>query len=177
MDGEAWWATVHGIAKSRIRLSNFTLLSWRGRWWGKSINLGPGESWAKLSAIGTSQFCDFIWVFHAPCLGFFISALKTKVLSEPCTRAQSCLTLCDLTVAWWGTGCCLVRTDRLLCPWDSPGKNTGTGSHLFLQGIFLAQGSNPSLRHWQADSLLLSNQQSPSLSPARIRNWHLLFTT
>ena len=25
MDGEAWWAAVHGVAKSRTRLSNFTL--------------------------------------------------------------------------------------------------------------------------------------------------------
>ena len=25
MDGEAWWAAVHGIAKSRTRLGNFTL--------------------------------------------------------------------------------------------------------------------------------------------------------
>ena len=25
MDGEAWWATVHGVAKSRTRLSDFTL--------------------------------------------------------------------------------------------------------------------------------------------------------
>ena len=24
MDGEAWWATVHQVAKSRTRLSNFT---------------------------------------------------------------------------------------------------------------------------------------------------------
>ena len=24
MDGEAWWAAVHGVAKSRIRLSDFT---------------------------------------------------------------------------------------------------------------------------------------------------------
>ena len=24
MDGEAWWATVHGVAKSRTQLSNFT---------------------------------------------------------------------------------------------------------------------------------------------------------
>ena len=26
---------------------------------------------------------------------------------------------------------------RLLCPWDSPGKNTGVGCHFLLQGIFL----------------------------------------
>ena len=25
MDGGAWWAAVHGVAKSRTRLSNFTL--------------------------------------------------------------------------------------------------------------------------------------------------------
>ena len=24
MDGRAWWAAVHGVAKSRTRLSNFT---------------------------------------------------------------------------------------------------------------------------------------------------------
>ena len=24
MDGEAWWATVHGVAKNRTRLSDFT---------------------------------------------------------------------------------------------------------------------------------------------------------
>ena len=24
MEGEAWWAAVHGVAKSRTRLSNFT---------------------------------------------------------------------------------------------------------------------------------------------------------
>ena len=25
---------------------------------------------------------------------------------------------------------------RLLCPWNSPGKNTGVGFHFLLQGIF-----------------------------------------
>ena len=33
---------------------------------------------------------------------------------------------------------------RLLCPWDSPGKNTGKGSHTLLQGIFPTQWSNQS---------------------------------
>ena len=31
---------------------------------------------------------------------------------------------------------------RLLCPGDSPGKNTGVGSHFLLQGIFPIQGLN-----------------------------------
>ena len=28
MDGGAWWATVHGVAKSQTRLSDFTSLQW-----------------------------------------------------------------------------------------------------------------------------------------------------
>ena len=31
---------------------------------------------------------------------------------------------------------------RLLCPWDSPGKDTGVGGPALLQGIFPAQESN-----------------------------------
>ena len=50
---------------------------------------------------------------------------------------------------------CGLQPARLLCPWDSPGKNTGAGCHSFLQGIFPAQGSNPRLLHWRVDSLTL----------------------
>ena len=38
-----------------------------------------------------------------------------------------------------------LQPARLLCPWDSPGKNTGVGCHFLLQGIFTNQGSNPRL--------------------------------
>ena len=41
----------------------------------------------------------------------------------------------------------------LLCPWDSPGRNTGVGCHSLLQGVFPTQGLNPGLLHWQLDSL------------------------
>jgi len=34
---------------------------------------------------------------------------------------------------------------RLLCPWDSPGQNTGVCCHALLQGIFQTQGSNLTL--------------------------------
>ena len=43
-----------------------------------------------------------------------------------------------------------MQPTRLLCPWDSPGKNTGGGCHALLQGIFLTQGSNPCLLHLPA---------------------------
>ena len=35
-----------------------------------------------------------------------------------------------------------LQPTRLLCPKNSPGKNTGVGSHSLLQGIFLTQGLN-----------------------------------
>ena len=52
---------------------------------------------------------------------------------------------------------------RLLCPWNSPGKNTGGDCHFLLQGIFPTQGSNQSLLclHWQVDSLPLAPAGKP----------------
>ena len=47
---------------------------------------------------------------------------------------------------------------------DSPGKNTGVGSHAFLQGIFPAQGWNPGLPHCRQNLYHLSHQGSPILS-------------
>ena len=41
----------------------------------------------------------------------------------------------------------------LLCPWNSPGRNAGVGSHSFLQGIFPTQGLNLGLPTLQEDSL------------------------
>ena len=49
-----------------------------------------------------------------------------------------------------------LQLTRLLCPWNSPGKNTGVGCHSLLQGIFLTQGSNSGLFHCG-----LSHQGSP----------------
>ena len=40
-----------------------------------------------------------------------------------------------------------LQPARLLCPWDSPGKNTGVDCHNILQRIFPTQGLNPGLLH------------------------------
>ena len=42
-----------------------------------------------------------------------------------------------------------LQPTGLLCPWDSPGKNTGVGCHSLLQGIFSTQELNPGLPHCQ----------------------------
>ena len=62
---------------------------------------------------------------------------------------ESCLTISTL----W------IIAPRLLCSWESPGKNPGVDCHSLLQWIFPTQGPNesPTL---QADSLPLSHQGS-----------------
>ena len=54
----------------------------------------------------------------------------------------SCFSRVQLFVTPWTR-----QPARLLCPCNSPDKNTGVGSHSLLQGIFPTQGSNPDLLH------------------------------
>ena len=55
MDGGAWWAVVHGIAKSPTRLSDFTFIfhfmHWRRKWQPTPVFL-PGESQGWRSLVG-----------------------------------------------------------------------------------------------------------------------------
>ena len=100
-----------------------------------------------------------------------------------CTvRAESCPTLCDPVD-------CLLPA-RLLCPRNSPGKNTGVGCHFLFQGIFPTWELNPHLLcllYWQEDSLPLSylskwhswaptgglTPSSISASPALVPTFHI----
>ena len=63
-------------------------------------------------------------------------------LMRTCVRAELCLTL--RPCGRWPT--------RLLCPWDSPGKNARVGGHLLLQGTFLAQGQAQAHNRWAPGS-------------------------
>ena len=53
MDGGAWWAAVHGVAKSRTQLSDFifTSIHWRRKWQPTPVFL-PGESQGRGSLMG-----------------------------------------------------------------------------------------------------------------------------
>ena len=51
MDGGAWWAAVHGVAKSWTRLSEFTFTHWRRKWQPTPVFL-PGESQGRGSLVG-----------------------------------------------------------------------------------------------------------------------------
>ena len=51
MDGGAWWAAVHGVARSWTRLSDFTFTRWRRNWQPTPVFL-PGESQGRGSLVG-----------------------------------------------------------------------------------------------------------------------------
>ena len=86
--------------------------------------------WIKIFTLWVMMKNHWKW-FH-----FTESESEVKVLV-----AQSCPTLSEPA--------------RLLCPWNLPSKNTGVGCYFLLQGIFLTQGLNSTLLHWQADSITL----------------------
>ena len=71
--------------------------------------------------------------------------------------------MCALSVvsdSLWPHG---LQPIRILCPWDSPGKNTGVGCRSLLQGIFPSQGLNPCLLHCGHILYPLSHRGSPKL--------------
>ena len=78
-----------------------------------------------------------------------------------------------------------LRPQGLYSPWNSPGQNTGVGSHSLLQGIFPTQGSNSGLPRCRRILYQLSHKGSPSILdrilsllqrifPTQELNWGLL---
>ena len=51
-----------------------------------------------------------------------------------------------------------LKPTRLLCPWNSPGKNIGVGCHPLLQRIILTQRSNSGFLHCRQILYQLSHQ-------------------
>ena len=62
---------------------------------------------------------------------------------------------------------------RLLCLWDSPGKNTRVGCHALLQGIFPTQGQKPEIL-W---TCLLNLLAGGFFTTSATWEAHLLLTT
>ena len=66
-------------------------------------------------------------------------ALSSEMINQSRT-VRECYCIRLLATPW-------TIATRLLCPWDSPGKETGVLSHSLLQGIFPTQGLNLGLLH------------------------------
>ena len=67
----------------------------------------------------------------------------------------SCSVTSDSATPW------TMQPARLLCAWDSPGKNTGVGCHSLLQGIFPTRGSNLGFLHYRQILYCLNHKGSP----------------
>ena len=74
------------------------------------------------------------------------------------SKGGVCVCVCVLV-----TQSCTTLCDRLLCPWNSPGKNTGVGCDSFLQGVFLTHGWNPGFPHCRQSLERLRHQGSPKM--------------
>ena len=57
-----------------------------------------------------------------------------------------------------------LQPNGLYSLWNSPGQNTGVGSHPLLQGIFPTQGLNPGLLYCRRILCHLSHQGSPRVA-------------
>ena len=69
-----------------------------------------------------------------------------------------------------------LQLSRLLCPWNSPSKNTGVGCHSLLQGIFLARGLNPGLPYCRQILYHMNHQGSPSVPITNSTNSSAFYT-
>ena len=90
MGGGAWWAAVHGVAKSQTQVSNFTftfhfhalekemathssVLAWRIPGTGEPGGLPSmgshrvGHNWSDLAAAGSREFLDFFFFLVTSC--------------------------------------------------------------------------------------------------------------
>ena len=86
------------------------------------------------------------------------------------THTHVCVCVCVLSHfsrvdSLWPSG---PSPTRLLCPWDSPGKNTGVGCHTLLQGIFQVLGLN--LRSLKSPELVGMYFTSSSTWKSRTHN-------
>ena len=75
-------------------------------------------------------------------MGVFSALSSSNWPSSHCSSVRVCSVASVVPDSVWPYG---LQAPKLICPWDSPGKNRGVGCHFLLQGIFPTQGSNPGL--------------------------------
>ena len=69
-----------------------------------------------------------------------------------------------------------LKPGGLLCPWDSPGKNTGVCCYFLLQRIFPTQGTNPILLQCRQTLYHLSHHGSREYEISSVQFSHSVVT-
>ena len=119
MDREAWRAAIHGVAKSRTQLSDWTGLNayvWNlERWyWCTCLQSSSGGPDIESRLVNTGRAGE--------------GGPNRKSSTETCLHARM-LSRFSHVASVQPNG---LEPIRLLCPWSSPGENTGVGSHFLL---------------------------------------------
>ena len=118
------------------------------KYWSFSFNISPSNEHPGLISFKMD------WLDLLAVQGTFKSLLKHHS-SKASVLWHSASFIVQLSVTPWTVAAWLLRA------WNSPGKNTGVGSHSFLQGIFLTQEWNLNLLHCRRILYHLSHQESP----------------
>ena len=106
MDGGAWWAAVHGVAKSRTRLSDFTFTY---HFHALEKEMATHSSVLAWRIPGTAEPGGLL-----PSLGSHTRLKRLSSSSSSGSRAKTApsgleggkLTHCGENHAWWGPACC-----------------------------------------------------------------------
>ena len=132
MDGGAWWATVHGVAKSWTRLSDFTF-TFHSLFYKFKLQKIPKVTHNKKNAN---------------------SYYEILILSYQFSSVQS-LSRVQLFVTPW------TVAHQAPPSMGFSRQESGVGCHFLLQGISPTQGSNPGLLHYRQMLYHLSDHGSP----------------
>ena len=152
MDGGAWWAAVHGVAKSQTWPSN---LAFTFHFHAREKEMATHASILAWRIPGTPEPGGLPSV-GSHRVGHDWSDLAAAANIEVSRKeSESRSVMSDY-----------LQPHGLYSPWNSPGQNTGVGSLSLLQGIFLIQGSNPGLPYCRWILYQLSHKGSP-----RILEW------
>ena len=98
-----------------------------------SLSRGSSQSRSRTGVSCTAGGFLTNWLSGKPWKKILYYILNITRGCEHAKLLQSCPTRCD------PMNC---SPPAVLCPWDSPGKNTGMDCHALLQGIFPTHGSN-----------------------------------
>ena len=143
MDGGAWWAAIHGVAKSRTRLSDFTftfhfhalekemathssVLAWRIPGKGEPDGLPSqgshrvGHDWSDLAAVAASHHCEtespLNWVPLSNSQLTSLSKMLFSFLSQLCYPHNGEISKKRRNWNWAGPWGALLSTKAPLCP-------------------------------------------------------------
>ena len=126
MDGGAWWAAVHGVAKNRTRLSDFTftfhfhaldkemathssVLAWRipgTREPGGLPSMGSRRVrhyWSNLAAAAAGRWCTARWLSLLTCIAYFKVSKRISLKSSHLKKKTCNCGVMDVNDLLWSS--------------------------------------------------------------------------